>query len=515
MREAIVEAQNRRASQARPSLWTPLPGPQALAYNSPADELFYGGAAGGGKTDLLLGVSSTQQSHSIIFRRVFPSVRGIIERAREVFNASGDSHAKDSYNESLHIWRLVTGRIIEFGSMQHEHDKENYRGRPHDLYGWDEVTEFSETQFRFVNVWNRSTKPGQRCRIIATGNPPASAQGEWVIAYWAPWLDDKHPNPAQPGELRWFARLDDKDVEVESGAVFDYKDESIRPRSRTFIPARLSDNPILEATGYGSIIQGLPEPLRSQLLYGDFTIGQVDDPYQIIPTAWVWEAIERGKQTPEPESAQTAIGVDTAYGGRDKTVIALRYGRWLAPLLKYPGKETPDGKKAATLVVSAVQGEPEVNVDPIGYGAAAYEQLRDTTKLTVRGVNFGEGTRATDKSGRLSFANVRAAAYWHMRELLDPVNENLICLPDDHELLADLTAGRWELRAGKVYLESKDEIKKRLGRSPDCGDAAVLAFYGSGPIPRQTMAQAAAATPGRFIRNTNNLTGGRWNRNKR
>lgn len=238
-------------------LWEPWPGPQQKAYLSDADELFYGGAGGGGKSDLLLGLAGTVHHRSIIFRREFPRLREIIERSREIFRGA-------NYNDQQHIWRLGDGRVIEFGAIQFEKDKENYRGRPHDFYGWDEVTEFSESMFRFVNGWNRTTRPGQRCRIVAASNPPASTEGEWVIRYWAPWLDSHHPNPAKPGELRWFATIDGKDEEVESGEPFQHEGDLITPRSRTFIPALLKDNPSLMQSGYMSVLQALPEPLRDR-----------------------------------------------------------------------------------------------------------------------------------------------------------------------------------------------------------------------------------------------------------
>ena len=235
------------------------------ALQSEADELFYGGAAGGGKTDLLLGLAGTQHQQGIIFRRVFPSIRGMVERSREIFNREGLEHSADSYNESLHVWRLQDERLIEFGSMQYEKDKNDYKGRPHDFIGWDELPEFTETQYRYVNTWNRTTRPGQRTRIVATGNPPTNIEGEWIIRYWGPWLDPQYPYPAASGELRWFARIEDVDVEVEDGHTFQHKSETIQPRSRTFIPARLEDKSCISRVKWGMINGGVDTLQRSSL----------------------------------------------------------------------------------------------------------------------------------------------------------------------------------------------------------------------------------------------------------
>src|SRR5690606_36015276 len=83
--------------------------------------------------------------------------------------------------------------------------------------------------FTFIKTWNRTTTLGQRCRVVATGNPPTTAEGLWVIEYWGPWLDPRHPNPAKPGELRWYVEMDDgRDAEVPcSGVFFTYGTEPI------------------------------------------------------------------------------------------------------------------------------------------------------------------------------------------------------------------------------------------------------------------------------------------------
>src|SRR5205814_6502393 len=139
---------------------------------------------------------------------------------------------------------------------------------------------------------------------------------------WGPWLDPQHPNPAEPGELRWFAMVDHgdgrgpTDTEVRNGESFDWKGEHIFPQSRTFIPASLDDNPYLARGTYRARLQGMPEPLRSQLLYGDFSIGLDDDPWQVIPSAWVRAAMDRWRADGHPKDgrgrslALSALGVD-------------------------------------------------------------------------------------------------------------------------------------------------------------------------------------------------------------
>ena len=497
--DRIEEAKAKRVKDSGP-MWAPIPdSPQEQAFHSEADELFYGGAAGGGKTDLLLGVAGLSHYRSVIFRRVFPSARAIIERSREIYNAGGDTHAKDSFNEQLHLWRLASGRQVEFGAVQHEKNKEAQRGRPRDLYGFDEITEFSESIYRFVTAWNRSThvdpvtKKPQRCRIIVTGNPPTSADGEWVIKYWGPWLDETHPDyPAPPGQLRWYARYKDEDVEIPADQVIEkdgkkygpVEGKLLRVRSRTFIPAKLADNPYLIETDYDALLDSLPEPLRSQMKDGLFNVKREADPWQVIPTDWVKAAMERWKNGAQPDLPLGAMGVDVAHGGKAKTVISRRYGSWFAELLKYPGRMTDTGQAAAALVVQALDGSPVIpNIDANGVGASCVDALWDL-EVPRNPVNVGNATGAdvTDKSGVYRFLNLRAALYWMLREALDPRTSDL-ALPDDLELLADLCAPKYRVRGGKIQVESKDEILKRIQRSPDCGDAVLLAFAGELLIP--------------------------------
>jgi hypothetical protein len=426
-----------------------------------------------------LGLAITAHQHSLILRREAVHLRAIEDRAREILGDTG------RFNQTLGIWRdLPGGRQIEFGGCKDPGDEQAYRGRPHDLIVFDEADQFQERMIRFIGGWLRTTQRGQRCRLLLNFNPPSSAEGEWLLSYFSPWLSyldpgfqPAHPCPAAPGELRWYAMVDGQEVERPNGEPFAHKGETIRPKSRTFIPARLMDNPHLLATGYGATLQAMPEPLRSQLLYGDFKIGREDDAWQVIPTAWVRAAQQRWTESPPAGQALTCIGVDVAYGGADATVVAPRWGPWFGHLKKYRGSATDSGPKAAHLVLREHSGRANVQVDAIGYGASCYDCLREQLGKLAVAINVAETSEHFDGTGKYHLTNIRTAMYWRLREALDPESGDDLMLPPDPGLLADLTAARFEVRASGIVVEAKDKIKERLGRSPDCADAVALAYY--------------------------------------
>jgi hypothetical protein len=165
------------------------------------------------------------------------------------------------------------------------------------------------------------------------------------------------------------------------------------------------------------------------------------------------------------------IGCDVARGGDDQTVKAPRKGNWFARLEKHPGRTTPDGQSVVDLLAT----KATINIDVIGVGASAYDIGR-MRGLSMIPINFGAGSSATDKSGTLHFVNKRAECYWSLREALDPSSGLDVALPPDLELEADLCAPRWKSQSNGIKIEDKEEIKKRLGRSPDNADAVVLAW---------------------------------------
>lgn len=458
------------------AVWTPQSTPQWKALLSRADELFYGGAAGGGKTDLILGLAAECHTNSAIFRRVFPNLAGIIRRARDII---GD---KAEENKSEKVWNFSDGRTIEFGAVQYEDDKTKWQGRAHDLKAFDELPEFSESQYIFISGWNRSTDPGQRVRVIATGNPPINEAGSWVMRRWGAWLDKRHHNPAKPGELRWYATVDGEERECQSGDPIKIGSETIYPRSRTFIPAKVSDNPYYaQDSRYISVLQSLPEPLRSMLLNGDFQASAEIDPWQVIPTEWVLAAQRRWGETDKPTTPLTSVGIDPARGGRDNMSMSKRYDNYFDTLVWWPGILATDGPRSAELVHQALGEEIPgmINVDVIGYGSSCYDSLVGMYDA-VNPVNAASASSYRDRSGKLKMRNVRAEYYWRMRDALDPERGDEISLPPGNEIVADLCVARYNVGTAGVIIEDKEQIKARLGRSPDKGESILLANHDSG-----------------------------------
>lgn len=476
--------------------WRPLPGPQQAAYASQADVIGYGGSAGGGKTDLAVGKALTQHHEVLIMRREATQLKGILRRLEALLGN------RDGYNGQDKSWRNAGPRkvTIEFGSCPNLGDEVKHQGNPHDLLVFDEAANFLESQVNFLLGWNRSTREGVHSQALLTFNPPTSAEGRWIVDFFAPWIDKKHPRyPTPPGSILHCVTVPQSDetvryewvkdatpcVILNGQIVYDfdpknYKPEDIVvPQSRTFIPSRVSDNPYLANSGYLRQLQAMPEPLRSQMLYGDFQAGMSDDPWQVIPTRWIEIAMARWRDR-SPKGEMMSLGVDVARGGKDSTVLAPRYktpdtALWFDKLKLYPGSETPNGRTVAGLVIAEQRDHSPIHIDVIGVGASPYDVLNDSGQ-PVYGVNVSEKATSLDKSGRLSFFNLRSQLWWQMREALDPEADNGIALPDDKDLLAELCAPRWELSGMTIRVESRDDIVKRVGRSPDRASALALAL---------------------------------------
>ena len=186
----------------RGMLWIPNPGPRTDAYRSKADLLYYGGAAGGGKSQLLLGLAANEHRVSRLFRRQFKDIDGEGGLAPSLGEIVGSMRG---YNSQKHVWKIpkaLTGgvdRAVEFGAFETAKDAEAYQGRAADFYGFDEAVQFQEDIVEFIMGWNRTTIPGQRCRVVLASNPPLTPEGLWIFDWFAPWLDPEYADPLNKG----------------------------------------------------------------------------------------------------------------------------------------------------------------------------------------------------------------------------------------------------------------------------------------------------------------------------
>lgn len=197
----------------------------------------------------------------------------------------------------------------------------------------------------------------------------------------------------------------------------------------------------------------------------------------VIPLAWIEAAIERWKENEDRRATIVAADIGES---QDETVIALRADWRINQLLRYAAGDPLT--QADRIARHTVKGG-RVVADAIGIGSGTVASLRrqaaaPENRWKVEGFVASERTMRKDRSGELGFINVRSAAWWNLRELLDPLHGELVELPADDKLVGDLAAPRWrEAAGGKIQVESKDDIRKRLGRSTDAGDAVVMAFW--------------------------------------
>jgi hypothetical protein len=519
VRAAIQELEDASASVAADAvqIWAPLPAqpgrgfdmpdgrvlsPQELAIESFADELFFGGGPGGGKSQLAMGLAMTRHKNSIIFRREFTQfsgAEGLIAVAQEIVGL------RDRYNANKHMFEnLPGGRKLEFGQTGSSIvDWLKWSGRPHDLKAFDEIPEIPEGAYRLLIAWLRTSREGQRTRVVGTGNPPLTSEGEWVIRYWAPWLDLRHPDPAGPGELRWFV-TDDNDVDREVpgpkfgagrppvvvfGGDIKCKHDTTSnpmkcpecggriawPRSRTFIPSSVEDNPTYMKTGYARVLGGLSGGFRN-LGSGNFGASIQDHPRQVIPTDWVLKAQARWTEDGKGSWPLTQVGIDPSWGGGDEFVIAKRYGPWFEEPIAQRSTGMRTGPEGAQHVATHVPNKDvRIQIDSDSEGASTKDSLVGLGYKKVIGLHGGHGTDSTDSTGEIRFANKRSKWHWLFRELLDPSKGHDIALPPDPQMRADLCAARYEHSVRGIRVEPKEDIKKRIGRSPDRGEGVIYA----------------------------------------
>ena len=249
-------------------LWQPQPGPQSVAFNSDAYELLYGGAAFGGKSEMLLHDGLKQIGNpnykALILRRTFPELRELIDRSYTVFPKLGGK-----WNEQAKRWSFPSGATYQFGYCETYADVMQYQGQQYAWIGYDELGQCTEERI-WTYLMSRNRAPYKGIKTYMRGSA----------------------NPGGPGH-HWLKRRFIQNCPTNGTPVV------VGGLSRAFVQAFMTDNKIgMELDPqYEKRLDALPETERAWLKYGDWNAGagmgladlqkekHLIDPFE-IPANW-------------------------------------------------------------------------------------------------------------------------------------------------------------------------------------------------------------------------------------
>lgn len=261
-------------------VWKPNAGPQRRFVATAADECLYGGAAGGGKSSALVALPARwlhdRDFRALILRRRTTDLLDLLDKARKIYPRLPLGGRE---NLTSRTWHFASGAWVRFNHCEHESDALSYGGQEYNVAGFDELTHFTEFQYREIRSRLRTTRPDLPTFTRATSNPGGPGH-EWVFKRWGAWLDPRYEceglahrfvdgvrmPPAKPGELLWFLQ-GEKPTDPERVVA----PHTPGAQSRTFIPARLEDTPQLaHDAGYRAKLRDLDPVRRAQLELGDW-----------------------------------------------------------------------------------------------------------------------------------------------------------------------------------------------------------------------------------------------------
>lgn len=220
-------------------------------------EAFYGGAAGGGKSDALLAGAleyvDTAGYSALLLRRTYADLakpKALMDRAHEWLSPTAAE-----WNEQRKQWRFPSGAVLSFGYLENEADKYQYQSAEYQFIGFDELTQFTESQYTYLfSRLRRLAGSNIPIRMRSASNPADEPTGYWVADRFVP--DSFTPEDAETPQIFY------KEGKDENGEVV----------KRAFVPARMTDNPYLDQVEYSKSLSELDDVTREQLKKGDWRI---------------------------------------------------------------------------------------------------------------------------------------------------------------------------------------------------------------------------------------------------
>jgi len=271
---------------------------------------------------------------------------------------------------------------------------------------------------------------------------------------------------------------------------------STLPRGWAFIPALPGDNPHLSSAYLADMREILTPDEQDRYLRGMWTAAE--DPARLIPYQWVKDAQESAEPVPPGSTTDEWIAADIAFEGDDNS--ALWWVRWAGKraeaelVARLHGADEEEVAEAILRFIELNRSCDSVVVDAtgIGSGVATIVARRGRGRGVRRVVRFKGGGKAVFDGKKLEYRNLRDQGWWHLREALKSGN---LALPQgDYRLAEDLTSPRVRIGSERrVEVEHKKDIKRRLGRSPDDGDALSMAILAR-MLPTARPTRAAVVT---------------------
>ena len=203
----------------------------------------------------------------------------------------------------------------------------------------------------------------------------------------------------------------------------------------------------------------------------------------LIPYEWIQIANERWNELRAEGYTPTKkcrLGVDVAGMGRDSSVLVPRYGNYVDEIKVHQSAGHADHMHVVGMVTPYLRDKnAKAFIDTIGEGAGVFSRLQELDYKNAYSCKYSEGAnKLHDITGEYSFANMRAYCYWALRDWLNPKNGFGAALPPCEKLMEECTSTKWFFMSnGAISIEKKDDIKKKIKRSPDYMDALANTFY--------------------------------------